>query len=94
MSLDYLVLNIKFDINKDSFDVSGNVNEEGRAEIVSTFLRTQMGAEKDTSKVIKRDIYNIEMKWYPEDDRIEASYNTGNKGLREGILMHYLKSLG
>ena len=93
MNIDYLVLDIKYDIKKDSFEVSGDVNKEGREEIVDTFLRGQMGKGEDKSKVNERDVYHIQMKWYPQNDNIEVQYDTGNKGLRDGILMHYLGSL-
>ena len=93
MSIDYLVLDIKYDIKKDSFEVSGDVNKEGQEEIVDTFLRGQMGKGEDKSKANERYVYHIQMKWYPQNDDIEVQYDTGNKGLRDGILMHYLSSL-
>ena len=37
--------------------------------------------------------YHIRLEWYSENDRIKVSSDTGNKGLLEGILMHYLKNL-
>ena len=89
----YLTLNIKYYINSDQFEVGGNVNRKGREELVSTFLRGQIGAGKDDSKPNEKDTYNTQLKWYPENDRIEVRSDTGNKGLRDGILVHYLKNL-
>jgi len=93
MSLDHLTLDIQYHINSDQFEVGGNVNREGREELVSTFLKGQMGSGKNDSKPNEQDTYKIRLKWYPENDRIEVWGDTGNKGLRDGILMHYLKNL-
>ncbi len=91
MSLDYLTLDLRYDINSDQFKVGGNVNRNGITELVETFLRGQMGAGKDDSKPNEKDVYHIQLRWYPENDRIEVSCDTGNKGLRDGILMLYLR---
>lgn len=93
MSLDHLTLDIKFNITSDQFEVGGNVNREGQKELVEAFLSEQIGAGKDDSKPNKQDTYHIQLKWYPENDRIVVSSDTGNKGLRDGLLLHYLKNL-
>lgn len=91
MSLDYLTLDIRYHLKEDRFEVAGDVNEKGRISLIETFLRGQIGAGRDESKVIKRKIYYIQLEWHPADDRIEVKYNTGNKGLRDGILMNFLR---
>jgi len=88
------MLDIKFHVNEDQFEVGGNVSEEGRTEIVENFLRSQIGAGKDNSKPNEKDIYQIQLIWYPRDDTTEVSSDTGNKSLRDGILLHYFESLG
>lgn len=93
MVLKYLTLDILYDLKKDKFETRGDVNEEGRRELVESFLRGQIGAGKDESKVNQREIYIIQLRWYPSDDRIEADSNTGNKSLRDGLLINYLRSL-
>ena len=93
MSLKPLTLNIRYHLDSDKFEVEGDVSREGCGELVETFLRGQIGAGKDESEPNEQDIYNIGLRWYPENDKIEVSSDTGNKGLRDGILMHYLQSL-
>ncbi len=93
MGLDCLTLDIQYDIDTDQFKVEGKANEEGRKELVETFLREQISAGEDNRTPIKRQTYHIQLRWHPENDVIEASSDTGNKGLRDGILMQYLKSL-
>lgn len=93
MDLDHLTLDIQYNIKNDKFEVKSDINKEGRKELIETFLRGQIGAGKDYSKPNKEDVYRIQLKWYPENDKIEVSTNTGNKGLRDGILMHFLKEI-
>ena len=52
-----------------------------------------MGAGEDKSKANKLDIYHIALDWYPYLDRIESTSDTGNRGLREGILGRFLDTL-
>ena len=91
--LDKLTFNIKYDISKNKFETSGSVKEEGRKELVDTFLRFQIGAGEDKRKANERDVYNIRLEWYPQNDNIRVTDNTGNKGLRDGILIHYINYL-
>jgi len=93
MSAGYLTCRIQYDVKKDEFIVNGDLNREGRSEVIEGFLRGQMGKGRDRTKPEKRDVYHITLNWYPENDRIEVSSDTGNKGLREGILMRYLARL-
>lgn len=93
MSLDYLTLDIIYNVNNDKFEIKGDVNKRGQEELISNVLREQIGNGRDDKKAIERETYHIQLKWYPENDTIEVSSDTGNKGLRDGILMHYLKNL-
>ena len=47
----------------------------------------------DNSKANRRDVYHITLKWDPQQDDICISDDTGNKGLRDGILMDFLRQL-
>ena len=90
MTLDHLTLNITYDATNNNFKTAGNVNEEGRVELVESFLHSQLGAGKDAREANIQDTYSIQIKWYPANDRMEVSSDTGNSSLRDGILMHYL----
>lgn len=93
MVLKYLTLDILYDLKKDKFETRGDVNEEGIKELVETFLRGQIGAGMDEREPSQRNTYRIQLRWYPTDDRIEADSNTGNKSLRDGLLINYLRTL-
>lgn len=88
-----LTLGIKFDINKDKVEFYGNINEDGMEAIITNWIQGQIGKGKDNTPANQRDVYNIEIDWYPEDDRLVCRHNCGNKGLREGILMRVLQDL-
>lgn len=93
MGLDCYTFEIQYDINKDKFSVIGDLNKQGQEELIDTWLRMQMGRGKDHSPANKLDVYKICLQWTPHMDVISVKDNTGNKGLREGILMHYLSIL-
>lgn len=92
MDLD-LFMDIAYDVNKRTFEISGNLNEVGQKTILETFLQHQVGAGKDNSKPNKRNVYNIHFKVDLSYDVIKVSDNTGNKGLRDGILMDIYRQL-
>ncbi|MCK5320962.1 hypothetical protein KAJ38_00105 [Candidatus Pacearchaeota archaeon] len=93
MALEYSAMNIKYDMGKGKFDISGDINKRGQHDVIEAFLRGQIGAGEDRSKANERDVYNIGLKWYPEKDRFECVSDTGNKGLRDGILLDVLGRL-
>ena len=93
MSPDFHTLNLRYSPNGDQFEVKGDLNREGQSELVETFLRTQIGRGKDNRNANRQENYNIQLKWYPADDKIEVNDDTGNKGLRDGILMRFLSTL-
>jgi hypothetical protein len=86
-----LFVELKYDINKDSFDISTNMKKEAVPNIVENFLRSQIGAGEDNSEPNKLDIYNIKIKVDLSDDTFLVNHNCGNKGLRDGILLRFLK---
>ena len=86
-----LFVELKYDIKKDNFDVSTNIKEKSVSDIVETFLRNQVGAGVDNKEANKYDVYNIRIELDLSDDTFKVSDNCGNKGLRDGILMRFLK---
>ncbi|MCU0642047.1 MAG: hypothetical protein MUF61_00505 [archaeon] len=93
MTNDYLSMCIKYSMGSRKFKITGNVSREGRIRILEAFLREQMGAGVDNSEANRKGNYRILLKWYPENDDIACTYNTGNKGLRDGILKDVLSRL-
>ncbi|MBS3081583.1 hypothetical protein J4416_01430 [Candidatus Pacearchaeota archaeon] len=94
MGLEFLTVGVNWRVKDDHYEAFGNANREGQEEIVSNFLRSQMGAGKDERTPQEHDVYSIRLEWHPEDDRIESYSNTGNFSLRDGILIGFLRYLG
>src|SRR5687767_11064033 len=93
---EFATLSIEFRLPKgqhSQFTISGDIKPEAYEEIISSFLQTQIGSGVDKREAIERDAYHITLRWYPEDDRIEAISDTGNLGLRDGILIFVLSKL-
>lgn len=93
MSIDHLTLDILYQVESNNFEVGGDVNDQGRKGLVENFLLGQVGAGADDREPNVQDTYRIQLQWYPHDDRIVSRSDTGNKGLRDGILMQYLSYL-
>ena len=85
-------LSIHYNPKTSEFELGGNIKEELSYEFIGDFLRTQIGAGEDNSPPNIRDSYDITIKCDLNEDVFSCSSNTGNKSLREGILMDILKS--
>lgn len=92
-----LTLTIDFTIGEeneeDTFELGGTIKKEGAAEIIESWLRSQMGAGADSSEPKQRKTYHLEIDWYPSNDRFVCRSDCGNKGLRDGLLLYVLKEL-
>lgn len=86
-------MTIRFDTRTDKAEITSNIKDEMRAEVLSDFLRSQMGGGKDKSPANKKDVYEISLVLDLTDDSYRCSHDCGNKGLREGILMSVLQGL-
>jgi len=90
---DFAYLIINYNISENRFKVDTSLNKRGQYEIVENFLRSQIGASIDKSVLVRREEYRIELKWFPQNDDFSSKDDTGNKGLRDGILIDFLKGL-
>lgn len=83
---------IVYFLKDDKFNVSSSMSEEGVREVVEAFLHGEMGKGRDDREAEVRDEYTIKLGIDFSDDTIYVSDDCGNCGLRDGILMHYLRS--
>lgn len=74
--------------------IESNIKPELQADILATFIQTQVGKGKDDSPAEEHDVYKIKIGLILADDTFLCEHNTGNLGLRDGILMDVLKHLG
>ncbi len=85
-----LTMVITYNLTKDEFAYSGTVKPELVKDMVSEFLRSQMGKGADDRPPNEIDEYVIQLGLDLSFDRVSCTDNCGNKGLREGILMRFL----
>jgi hypothetical protein len=90
MEKNHLVMRINYSVHDGKFRITGDINKRGQISVLETFLRGQIGAGVDNSKPHKKESYCISLAWYPENDDIVCTYDTKNKGLRDGILKDVL----
>jgi hypothetical protein len=89
-----LYLHITYPIaNPDAFQIKSDIKPEALTEIIMTFLRGQMGKGADASFAIERDVYHIRMEVDLESDTFAVRHDTGNLGLRDGILLDVARRL-
>lgn len=89
-----LFLDIEYDVKTDKVKVANtNIKTEALPEILEAYLHTQMGAGKDERKPEEREQYHIRLELDLDGDVFTSYSDTGNKGLRDGILMHALQQL-
>lgn len=89
-----LTIKITFPINEpEKFKIESDIKQEHWGEIISEFIRSQMGTGKDNTPAEERDVYNITIQIDLSDDTFYCKHDCGNKGLREGILMDILGRL-
>jgi hypothetical protein len=62
-------------------------------DILSTWIRGQIGRGEDPSPPVERDIYTVKLGLSLDDDTFCTESNTGNKGLTCGIVMGVLGDL-
>jgi hypothetical protein len=88
-----LFLNIKFYIYENRYETESNMKKEYIGEIITDFLQDQIGKGEDKSIANEKDIYTIGLTIDLIDDSIICSHDCNNNGLRDGILLNYLKGI-
>lgn len=85
---------IAFDIgNPEKTIIRTDLKKEGLEEVLSEFVRSQIGEGKDGSEPNERDVYSIKVSLDLSGDSFSVESDTGNKGLTLGIVMDVLKRL-
>lgn len=90
-----LYVEIQYNVPDDKFCITRtNIRKDSIQSIVSNFLRSQIGGGQDKSPVNEQNVYTIELQIDLSDDSFYCAHNCGNRGLREGILMHFCSIFG
>lgn len=102
-------LDITYNLNTDKFTLDGNVNEEYHAELLENYLQDECYGNvgemyniggKTTEEALgtsveanEKDIYHIIIGLTISGDTYSVACNTGDRGLRVGIVMNLLGQL-
>ncbi len=89
-----IVIVIKFNTSEpEKTSIETSAKKEAVDEILENWIRSQLGAGKDTSKSVVKDIYEIVIKLNLNGDVFHTSSDTGNKSLTCGIVMDVFTNL-
>lgn len=89
-----LFLELEYDLHTDMVRVlSTNIKGDKISEVVEAYLHSQIGAGIDQRIAEEREKYHIHLELELGGDVFHVSDDTGNKGLREGILLHFFQTL-
>ena len=91
MPLDKHIIYIKLTFpikDPKNFKIETNAKPELVGSLIGDFLHTQHSQDADDRDDTEREIYHIDLSVDLADDTWRIEYDTGNKGLRNGILMH------
>jgi hypothetical protein len=84
-----LFVDLTYNILQDTVRVDSNIKDHLIPDTILEFVRTQIGAGKDDSKANELEEYHIRLELDLSCDRFYVTKDdTGNKGLRDGILIH------
>ena len=82
-----LFVTFDYTISTDTYEiVETNMNNNGIATLLETYIRSVVGAGADEREPEKRDVYTLTMTLDVTYDDIEVHHNCGNLGLVAGIL--------
>ena len=88
-----LSINIDYDVIGDLFWYETNIKEEELLDVLDDYLRSKMGSGGDNSPIEEHDLYTITIYIDLGFDRFTIGSNCGNKGLREGLVMGFMKRI-
>ena len=83
-----IYIKITFPINDpNNFKIKTNAKPELVSDLIFDFIHGQNGAGKDESPAKELEVYHIDLSVDLTDDTWRTRHDTGNLGLRDGILM-------
>jgi hypothetical protein len=77
----------------DKFKIKTNAKPEHVGDLIGEFVRCQLGQGEDKSPASELDEYHIDISIDLTDDTWSSSHDTGNLGLRDGILMDVMQRI-
>jgi hypothetical protein len=91
-----VLIEIRFNVKEPEKTViytNARKDNDAVEEILSTWVRSQIGQGGDLSERVEREVYTVKIGLILEDDSFCSEADTGNKGLTCGIVMDVLQNL-
>lgn len=88
-----LYIKLKYNMDLDIFTVDTNIKHKKLADVISGFVRTQIGKGSDESEINDLSVYTITLYLNLSTDKFTVKHDCGNEGLMLGIVMQYLDKL-
>jgi len=83
-------IKMRYIVDKDDYTWETDLKDEKIFDVITDFLRTQMGLGKDTQTPNEFPVYEVEINLDLSDDSFRVKSNTGNNSLMTGIVAHFL----
>lgn len=88
-----IFIEMTFNVKDESTTIRTNAKHDKVDELLTDYLHSIVGAGKDETLMVERDVYTITIGVELADDSWGSSHDCGNKGLRDGIIMRVLALL-
>lgn len=86
-----LYIDIKYQLDpEEKYELETNIKEDQIVEVLSEYVRSQIGAGEDSREPNRHKEFNIRIELDLADDTFSTESNTGNKGLTTGLVMAVL----
>ena len=88
-----MYINIIYNLKTNKCSFNTDIKRERISDVLSDFLRLQIGAGVDNSPSSELEEYHINLTLDLSDDTFYVDHDCGNLGLRDGILMLAVRQL-
>jgi hypothetical protein len=89
-----LTIKLQYNVKTDEYKCETDIKQEHLPEILSDFLRTQMGLGPDDRPAKELEIYEIILTLdLANCDAFHLTSNTGNDGLTTGLILDYFQRI-
>jgi len=86
-----LYIDILYHVEENKYDLDTDIKEAMLPEVLSDYLRAQMGKGRDNREPNRHESFHIRIELDLTEDTFKTQSDTGNAGLTTGIVMNVLE---
>ncbi len=86
-----MYIDILFHVEENKYDLDTDIKEAMLPEVLSDYLRAQMGKGHDDRKPNRHKSFHVRIEIDLATDTFKTASDTGNAGLTTGIVMNVLE---